>query len=156
MDLKEAYDALRTGVQRLAVHPDYAVAAEALRLVLARTVYTRPEPLASDIRDPDLQLLSDQLAAALLAQAVAETDAEVLREDAAKWKDAETQIFGLQSALNLRQVFTAQSNQREASALHNYAGAKVELRQLELQLATAISRGHLPTNFYAQLREWTK
>lgn len=63
---------------------------------------------------------------------------------------------GLEGALNLQRVFTCNAETREARALNNYAGTKLALAELREQIASAINRGHLPPNFYSQLKEWTK
>lgn len=63
---------------------------------------------------------------------------------------------GLGSALNLRAVFLAQAEVREARAQHEHASVKLDRALLKEQIANAVSRGHLSADFYAQLREWTK
>lgn len=65
-------------------------------------------------------------------------------------------LKAMDSALNLQRVFTAQAETREARALHNYAASKLAHAELKEQIASAISQGHLPTNFYQQLKEWSK
>ena len=63
---------------------------------------------------------------------------------------------GMKSALNLQRGFTCMAETKAARALYNYAGAQIELCILREQIASAISRGHLQSNFYGQLKEWTK
>lgn len=63
---------------------------------------------------------------------------------------------GLGSALNLRAVFLATAEVREARAQHEHASVKLDRALLKEQIANAISRGHLSSDFYVQLREWSK
>lgn len=63
---------------------------------------------------------------------------------------------GMESALRLQRLFTCMAETKAARALHNYAGAQIELCLLREQIASAQSRGHVQPDFYGQLREWTK
>lgn len=60
------------------------------------------------------------------------------------------------SAVSLQKVFLADAEVRESRALHNYASVKLDRALLQAQIASAISRGHLPNDFYSKLKDWTK
>jgi hypothetical protein len=63
---------------------------------------------------------------------------------------------GADAAANLSRLYQISAEVREARALRDYAGVKLEHALLREQIASAISRGHLPSDFYNQLREWCK
>jgi hypothetical protein len=63
---------------------------------------------------------------------------------------------GTDSALNLQRLYTATADTREARALYNYAGIKLEHALLLEKIASSISRGHLSSDFHTKLREWSK
>lgn len=63
---------------------------------------------------------------------------------------------GMDGALNLQRAFLATAEVREARALREHASVKLEHARLLEQIATAISRGHLASDFYTQLREFCK
>lgn len=63
---------------------------------------------------------------------------------------------GNRSALNLQRLFTVSAEVRAARAAYDHASVKLEYVKLQEQIATAISRGHLPSDFCSQLREWSK
>jgi hypothetical protein len=63
---------------------------------------------------------------------------------------------GMDGAVNLQRVFLANAEVRESRAMREHASVKLDRALLLEQIAHAVSRGHLPSDFHRQLEAWSK
>lgn len=125
----------------------------------------RTEAVAEHDRLTEIIRLKDiKLAEAYTAQHTAELRAAELEEQLRK-RDAELDLAnreltvaraGADGANALQRLFLATAEVREARAMREHASVKLDRAMLLEQIASGISRGHLPYDFYAQLQAATK